>query len=82
MVDVADAFHRGEMSAGDVLKKFNRDVIGKRGRSGYLKPIRVARFFCYNFRSHENNRIISSEQPGKCPECGQELEDGKSRVPL
>jgi len=82
MVDVADSFHTGESDADSVYKKFNRSIIGVKGRDGHLQPVKVVHFFCYNFEGHRDGRRIVSTKPGKCPECGQEMQDGKSVVPL
>ena len=82
MVDVADEFYVGGKSADDVLKKINRNIIGKRGRSGYLEPIRPILFFCYNFAGHKNGQRVVETYPGKCSKCGRELEKGESKVSL
>lgn len=81
MVDVMDGFHTGEEDAVDVYKKFNRSLTGGKGKDGHL-PIKVKHFFCYNFDGHRDNRRIVSECPGKCPECGREMQEGNSMVPL
>ncbi len=82
MVDVADGYYRGEMAAGDVLKKINRDVIGREEGNGYLKPIRVVSYFCYNLSGHINRQRVIADRPGLCPKCGQELEPGNGTIPL
>lgn len=79
MVDVADAFHRGEEKAKDVYGRFKGVIVVMAIEQ---KPIRSKLFFCYNFNGHKNNQRVVANSPGKCPGCGRELEGGESRVPL
>lgn len=82
MVDVADGFHTGERDAEDVYSQFNRSIIGGKRRSGHIQPIKVVRFYCYNFSGHKTGQRVVMNHPGKCPECGAELEPGESGVSL
>lgn len=74
MVDMADRFYRGKERASDVHRKFNKCVTGR--------VIVQNGFFCYNLINHTNGQKVIKDYPGKCPECGRELEEGESRVPL